>query len=321
MLLLSGEAQIWQLAVLYALHATASAFFNPAATALVPQVTPRDRLKQANALLGMTRSLAAALGAGLGGALVSLVSTGGAVAFDACTFVVSAACLAALSLRSAGAATRTRFLSELRAGFDEVRRHRWLWLGLINAFLFLMLVVAPFEVIGPVVARRELGGAFAWGLILTGFSVGMLLGGLAHAPGALRTARCSWRGCSSSRRASHRCLLALAAPAWAIALAYMVEGFAAGIFVTSWETALQFHIRPEMLARVGAWDWLGTIGGLPLGYALTGPIVDAVGTGPTLVAVASVSILLALVFVFTSDLRNLRIEGPVPVPNPGVLGV
>jgi hypothetical protein len=116
-------------------------------------------------------------------------------------------------------------------------------------------------------------------------------------------------------------LLALAAPAWTIALAYMVEGFAAGIFVTSWETALQFHIRPEMLARVGAWDWLGTIGGLPLGYALTGPIVDAVGTGPTLVAVAGVSILLALVFVLTSDLRNLRIEGPVPVPNPGVSGV
>ena len=35
-LLLSGEARIWQLAVLYALHATASAFFMPAATALVP---------------------------------------------------------------------------------------------------------------------------------------------------------------------------------------------------------------------------------------------------------------------------------------------
>jgi len=46
-----------------------------------------------------------------------------------------------------------------------------------------------------------------------------------------------------------------------------------------------------------------------------------VGTGPTLVAVAGVSILLALVFVLTSDLRNLRIEGPVPVPNPGVSGV
>ncbi len=72
----------------------------------------------------------------------------------------------------------TSFLSELREGFAEVRRHRWLWLGLLNAFLFLMIVVAPFEVIGPVVAKSELGGAFSWGVILTGFSVGTLLGGL-----------------------------------------------------------------------------------------------------------------------------------------------
>ena len=32
---------IWHLVVLYALHATASAFFMPAATALVPQVAPQ----------------------------------------------------------------------------------------------------------------------------------------------------------------------------------------------------------------------------------------------------------------------------------------
>jgi MFS family permease len=319
LLLLSGEARIWHLAVLYALHATASAFFMPAATALVPQVTPREWLQQANALLGMTRSLAAGLGAGLGGALVSLVSTGGAVALDACTFVASAACLAALSLRSAGGATRTRFLSELRAGLDEVRRHRWLWLGLINVFLFLMLVVAPFEVIGPVVSRRELGGAFAWGLILTGFSVGMLLGGLVMLQ--VRFERPLFvAGLLFLPTGIAPLLLALPASASAIALAYLVEGFAAGIFVTSWETALQFHVPREMLARVGAWDWLGQFGGLPIGYALTGPIVDAAGTGPTLIGVASASILLALVFLLTSDLRNLRIEGPVTVPNTGVPG-
>ncbi|HEY2868806.1 MAG TPA: MFS transporter, partial [Gaiellales bacterium] len=176
-LLLSGKAEIWQLVVLYALHATASAFFMPAATALVPEVTPHERLQQANALLGITRSIAFGFGAALGGAFVSLVSTGGAVALDACTFLVSAACLAALHVRSAVGVRGTRFLSELRAGFDEVRSHRWLRLGLVNAFLFLMLVVAPFEVIGPIVAKRDLGGAFAWGVILTGFSVGTLLGG------------------------------------------------------------------------------------------------------------------------------------------------
>jgi MFS family permease len=110
------------------------------------------------------------------------------------------------------------------------------------------------------------------------------------------------------------------APPWTIALAYAGEGFAVGIFVTAWETALQSHIPPDMLARVGAWDWLGTIGGMPIGYALTGPIVAAIGTGPTLVCTATASILLSLVFVLTRDLRELRIEGPVPVPNAGVPG-
>ena len=86
---------------------------------------------------------------------MSLVSTGGAVLLDAGTFVISAACLWGLSVRSAPGAGGTSFVSELRAGFDEVRRHRWLWMGLSNAFLFLMLVVAPFEVIGPVIADER----------------------------------------------------------------------------------------------------------------------------------------------------------------------
>src|SRR5260221_10825230 len=116
----------------------------PASTALMPQVTPQERLQEANALLGITRSIAMGFGAALGGVFVSLISTGGAVALDACTFLISAACLAALSVRAATGAGGTRFLTELREGFDEVRRHRWLWLRLLNAFAFLIVLVAPF---------------------------------------------------------------------------------------------------------------------------------------------------------------------------------
>ena len=109
-------------------------------------------------------------------------------------------------------------------------------------------------------------------------------------------------------------LLALTAPAWVIALAYVGEGFAVGIFVTAWETAIQHHSPREMLARVGAWDWLGTIGGMPLGYALTGLVVGAVGTRATLVGVAVAAFLLALVFVLNRDIRDLRIDDPVALP-------
>ena len=157
-----------------------------------------------------------------------------------------------------------------------MRRHRWLWLGLLNAFLFVMIVVAPFEVIGPVVARSELGGAFAWGVILTGFSVGTLLGGLVML--RIRLERPMFvAGILFFATCFAPLLLALPGPVWSIALAYVGEGFAVGIFVTTWETALQSHIPPEMLARVGAWDWLGTIGGMPLGYRPHGPVVDVVG--------------------------------------------
>jgi MFS family permease len=157
-------------------------------------------------------------------------------------------------------------------------------------------------------------------VILTGFSIGMLLGGLfmlrVRLERPLFTAGLLFFGSCVAPL-----LLALPAPAWCIALAYVGEGFAVGIFVTSWETALQSHIPPEMLARVGAWDWLGTIGGMPLGYALTGPIVDAVGTRATLIGVAGAAFVLALMFVLNRDLRELRIDGPVVVPNIGVPGV
>jgi MFS family permease len=318
-LLLSGEARIWHLAVLYGLHATAAAFFNPAATGLIPQVTPQERLQQANALLSITRSISFGVGAALGGALVSLVSTGGAVALDACTFVVSAACLAAVSVRAAPGERGTRFLSELRAGFDEVRRHRWLWMGILNASLFLMLVVAPFEVIGPVVSRDELGGAFAWGVIQTGFAVGMLLGSLLML--RVRLERPMFvAGIIFFGSCAAPLLLALPGPAWSVALAYLGEGFAVGIFLTAWETAIQSHVRPEMLARVGAWDWLGQLAGMPVGYALTGPIVDAVGTRATLIGVASVAFALSVPFVLLRDIRELRVDGPVAVPGVGVPG-
>ena len=43
-------------------------------------------------------------------------------------------------------------------------------------------------------------------------------------------------------------------------------------------------------------------------------IVGAVGTGATLVGVAVAAFLLALVFVLNRDIRDLRIDDPVALP-------
>ena len=43
-----------------------------------------------------------------------------------------------------------------------------------------------------------------------------------------------------------------------------------------WETALARHIPPSALSRVSAWDWMGSLALLPLGYLLAGPLAERV---------------------------------------------
>ena len=62
-LLFSGTAEVWQLAVLAAMNGTAGAFFFPASSGIVPQTVPAPLLQQANASLrlGLSAARSAAL--------------------------------------------------------------------------------------------------------------------------------------------------------------------------------------------------------------------------------------------------------------------
>src|SRR5665647_1085025 len=95
-LLLTGTAQIWQLAVLAACHGAAEAFFRPAAGAILPQIVPAGELQQANALMGMSDNFGWMVGPAVAGVLVAVIGPGGAIAIDGATFLVSAAFLARL---------------------------------------------------------------------------------------------------------------------------------------------------------------------------------------------------------------------------------
>ena len=50
-LLVTGSVRLWEIVVLQAVRGTASAFFRPAATGIVPQIVSPQRLQQANALM------------------------------------------------------------------------------------------------------------------------------------------------------------------------------------------------------------------------------------------------------------------------------
>src|SRR5919206_1834049 len=98
-LLLSGRAEVWMLAVLSAVYGTSAAVFMPALMGLIPQTVAPGRVQDANALLGVTRSVASIAGPAVAGLILAWSGPGLAIAVDAATFAVSAACLLALRPR------------------------------------------------------------------------------------------------------------------------------------------------------------------------------------------------------------------------------
>ena len=92
-LLITGTAQVWMLAALSFAYGLSAASFMPAFMGLIPQVVAPARLQEANALIALTRSLANVAGPAIAGAIIAISGPGEAIAVDAATFVISAACL------------------------------------------------------------------------------------------------------------------------------------------------------------------------------------------------------------------------------------
>ena len=98
LLLLSGNAQLWELILQALLYNFAAGFFQPASGALVPQTVTVQKLQQANALMGLSKSLTQVGGPAVSGILVALVGPGWVFVIDAITFVASALSLALLKI-------------------------------------------------------------------------------------------------------------------------------------------------------------------------------------------------------------------------------
>jgi predicted MFS family arabinose efflux permease len=309
-LLLSGHARIWEIFVLQALGGAATAFFSPASSGLVPELVDKARLQQANALMGIARYLAFPLGAATGGAIVATVGSGTALAVDAGTYAASALLLVAMSLPPhVRAAAAPNFMRELREGWHAFTEHTWVWLLTVWVALYFVITYAPFFVLGPYIAKHDLGGAGAWGTIVTGEGAGALVGALVGL--RVRPQR-PWVvvGAIFALTSVQSVLLAAHASFYAIAVAAVVAGFSFSLGSIIFETGVQHAIEPEKLSRVSAYNWMCAMVFLPLGYALAGPIAAAVGMAAYLVFGGVWIVATTLVVYSVPAVRNYRLPAP-----------
>jgi MFS family permease len=313
-LLIAGVAEVWELAALQALRGTASAFFGPASTGLIPQTVSPERLQEANALRALASAASWIAGPAIAGALVAIAGAGWALGADAATFGVSAVSLAAMRLPTREHVPAGRFLADLRAGWDEFTARSWVWMTVLT-LAFSNLCSTALYVLGPIVASRSLGGASAWALIVSAGSLGGFLGGLLVL--RLRPRRPIFAGVSAcALGAVPSALLGIPAPTWLIALSTFIAGGGVLIFNTLWETTLQQHIPPEALSRVSAYDWLGSFIANPIGLALVGPIAAGLGVQTTLFLAAAGECIAIALTISMPSVRSVtaRVQPPDPAP-------
>jgi MFS family permease len=275
-LLLTGDARLWQLIVAAVLTGTAAAFFQPAASGLTPATVSPERLQGANAYLGMLGSTGSLAGPLLGGVFVATLGTGQAFLADAATFVWSAGFLAVMRPRPTQAAEPQHFLHDLADGFREVRSRTWLWTSILAIGLTTMMVTGPEFVLGPVIARSHWGGAIAWGSIALAFGIGLLIGNAS----ALRfnfKRPLLWLNLSYLLVVPETIAFAIPAPLPIAFATMLVSGLAVGVYFPIWDTLVQERVPPEALSRVSSYDWMGSLVFLPLGLALAGPVASLIG--------------------------------------------
>jgi MFS family permease len=312
-LVLTGSATIALLVVLQTFYGLAEGFYLPASTGLIPATISPGRLQQANALLGLSRNATRIVGPAIGGAIVAAGSPGTALLLDAASFGAAALFLMPLRLPARDDVVEAKsFFSELRQGWNEFRRQTWIWTTIvffgIGNFAF-----ASYWVLGPIVAKRDLGGAPAWAALTAAFSVGALVGGLL----ALRIR--PKKPLAASCMAAWVFLLqplgmGLGLPLSVLIVFSLLCGCGLAIHIALWFTVFQQNVPEESLSRVSSYDSFGSFVLLPLGAALAGPVAAVVGVQETLIGAAIVIAITQAIVYAQPSVHAIRAREEPPEP-------
>jgi MFS family permease len=313
-LVISGTAELWQLAMLSALNGTVAAISWPALASVMPQLVPRELLQPANVLMSMQRGVVSVLGPTIGGVLVVTVGAGWAVAIDGVTYLVAAAMLLPVKIPPPlPKAEQTSMVDDLREGWVYFRTTTWLWAVVLAFSALNCLYSAAFNTLGPLLAKSGSIGEAGWGLILSASAFGLLLTTAVMLK--VRLQRPLLWGMVGCTFFGVPMVVLGAYPHLAVVMvAAFVGGAGIQVFDLGWNLAMQEHVPDEMLSRAYSYDSLGSFVAIPIGQLAAGPLALALGIQETIVVAGILFVVLCLATLGSRSVRDLqRVDQPDPV--------
>lgn len=318
---------VWQLYVIVLLVGICTLFDAVAANSFTPVLVPADQLLPANSAMALSASTVSTSGAGIGGALVQLLTAPVAIAVDAASFLVSALCKARIRHpgppRITTTSGRQHLGRDILEGLKAVIGHPIVRAVTVSATLGALagqmqaVIVVLFLVRDLRISSALVGVAVA----ITGAAgiIGSLLGvpittRIGHGPAFIA---------GQVLAGVAGLVMAAAAGPYAVVLlvllaAQMLRGWGPALYGINQRTIRQIFIPPELMSRAQAtWRFL-VYGGQPIGALLGGVLAATAGFRATLV-ISSVLMFAAAVIALASPLRNLRTlpeEPPRPSQEP-----
>jgi Na+/melibiose symporter-like transporter len=309
-----GILRMWQLYAVVVLAGVGSLFEAVTAQSFIPILVSRRQLLPANSALMQSNATVSTTGSALAGLLVTLLTAPIAVAADAISFLLAAACKARIrtpgpAVVSAGPGSQ-HFLADILEGVRAVFTHRILRPVTLSAILG-ALAGQMQNVVLVLYLVRELG--LPSGLVAVVVAIGGgagVLGALVATPITQRLGPGPAFIAGMFLAATAGLVLAAAtAPlllAFAIVvLAQVLRGTGPSLYGVNQQTFRQTLIAPALLARVNAtWRFL-VYGTQPLGALLGGLLGSAISLRATLL-LSSGGMLLGAAIAAGSPLRSLR---------------
>ena len=327
LLSVTGNLELWHIVVLIGFVGLGDAFFNPASSAIVPDIVPEHDLAQANSLLATLRPLAIRLiGPALAGFVIAAFGSGAAFRMDSASFAVSMVAIYAIRTRPhpvEGEHGIRQTASQIADGLRYVKRKPWIWATLVSAMLSLLVFAGPVEVLVPYLVRNQLDlGADALGLIFAAGGVGAIAMALTIGARGLPRRRVTVMFLSWSIGVALMAVYGVMDALWqALAVSVLLHAlFQLGEVI--WVTMLQQNVPRHLLGRVTSLDWLISLGLVPLSFAITGPLSEAFGPATTMVGAALIGSVLMISLFFVPGVRDpeqddfaerSRAEGAAPV--------
>jgi MFS family permease len=312
LLAISGQLELWHMLALSGVFGAGTAFFGPAFDAIVPGLVPDEHLNQANSLDQLVRPAALRMfGPALGGWIVAVGgSAGAAFLVDAITFTISIACVVLMRRTPRADREGTSMVSDIREGFRYVRSQVWLWGTFLAATLGYLIFWGPSEVLLPFVVKNDMDGSAAdLGMILAAGGVGAMFAavvmGNRQMPRRHITFMYGVWTISTLAVAGY----GLAHFPWQAMVACFAFNAFEGAGMIVWATTKGRLVPGRLLGRVSSFDWFISIALVPVSYAFTGPVAEALGAKQTLVAAGLLGGTLTLAFLFLPGMRDVERSG------------